>query len=70
MNKTSMHINDGNQKKVFLYAKDIENIVQGDNIPIDGCNMNLTNAFDDVRKHYWVIVSALWQASSSVTKNI
>ena len=46
-------------KRHFLLMRGIENIVQGDYIPIDGCNMNLTNAFDDVRKHYWVIVSAL-----------
>ena len=30
MDMVSMHKNEGNRKKVFLYARDIENIVQGD----------------------------------------
>ena len=37
-------------ERSFFYARDIENIVQGDYIPIDGCNvMILAKIVDDVR---------------------
>ena len=42
MDRVSMHSNGRNKKKVFLYARDIENIIQDDYISIEGCNMNLT----------------------------
>ena len=49
MDNVSMHSNGGNRKKVLLYARHVESIVQGDYIPIDGYNRNLSNAFFDVR---------------------
>ena len=51
MDRITMHININarNQEKIFFNAKNIDNIVRSDSIPIDSCDMNLTNASDSVR---------------------
>ena len=48
IDRITMDSNGKNRETIFLYAKNIENIVQNDYIPIDSYAMNLANASNSV----------------------